>query len=341
MNDRKCRILEATIRSYINKAEPVGSNSLLKGHNFNCSSATIRSELSELEKEGYLTHIHTSSGRVPTDKGYRLYVDSLMQIKQFPYSDQLKFLPHIFSLGASVQDVLEQIMGIVSNIIDYTTIVVMPDIFRETLKVIHLVLVDLDKVLLVLMDSVGENREFLLTVKDEVNQDDLNKISKVLTKKLEGKPLDGINEDSFATLVSELPQFKKVLKSLGKEVKNVSRILKKNKPVKSRGISKMLTLPEFKNIEYAQKILELLEENKLLSHLLASYLANRDHKVLIGSEINVRDLEDCSIVIGSVKVDNTPVGGIGVLGPRRMAYPTIVPMIQEISQKINKYFEGQ
>lgn len=341
MENRKCRILESTIRSYIDTAEPVGSNSLLKKNQFDCSSATIRNVLGELEDEGYLTHVHRSSGRVPTDKGYRLYVDSLMHIKEFPKADQIEFIPDILSVGYGVQDVLNQIVEIVSNIIDYTTIVVMPNIFQDTLKVIHLVLVDLDKVLLVLMDSVGTNQEFLLTVSENVNQEELNKISKVLTKKLEGKSISNINEQAFAGLISELPHFKKLLKSLGKEVRHVKRGLKKSNPLLSKGVSKMLTLPEFKNVEYTRRVIELLEENKLFSQLLADYLTNKDHKVLIGSEMRVENLEDCSLVISSVKIENEPVGGIGVLGPRRMAYPTIVPMVKEISKQVNQYFENK
>ncbi len=334
LTERQKTILEATVTDFIETAEPVGSKSLIEAKGFSLSSATIRNDLSELEDKGYLTHVHTSSGRVPTDKGYRMYVDSLMTLQKLPPEQRQILNKQLAMIGNNVSDVLAQLTDVVSSLMDYTTLVLTPDIWRETLKVVHLVLLDLDKVLVVLLSSAGVNQEFVMSL-EGLAQADLDRLSRLLTQKLEGKAAYQLTEDLFAELVSELPHFKIALTQLGTEIKRLVQSHKSRK-LMSKGTSKMLRLPEFKNVEVTQKVLETLEESKVLCHLLDRYMnPSTSQKTLIGEETQVENLKECSLVFTPVMRDDEPVALVGVLGPKRMMYPVVVPMIDRIGRMVS------
>lgn len=338
MDDRKKVILDRVIENYITTAEPVGSKIIQQTCDLEISTATIRNELNELEKEGFLTHLHTSSGRVPTDKGYRLFVDSVMNVKSFPLEQQKIFENKIKLLETNVNGVLNQITEIMTEIIDYTAIVITPDIYNETLKIVHFILVDIDRILVVLLNSLGINREFLINLVDnKLGQDDFNEISKFLTEKLDGKNFADFNQEVFIKLIEELPKFRNTTEVLFKEIKKVMKVLQKEKSVLMRGTSKMLKLPEFKNIEYTRKVLEILEENKLLVNVLSLALDEKQDKVLIGQENAISDLDKCSLAISPIKVDDEAIGVVSVLGPTRMAYPFILPMLNFICQRVTNF----
>ncbi len=344
LHDRKNLILNAVIENYITTAEPVSSNIIQKKCQLDLSPATIRNELNELEKEGFLTHLHTSSGRVPTDKGYRLFVNSLMNVKAFPEKQKRIFENKISIIGNNINDVLNQIVDIMSETLDYTTIMLLPDIYNETLKIIHFVLVDMDKVLVVLLNSLGINREFLINLNNQqetkLGQEDLDKLSQFLTKKLEGLNLESLDEKTFLSLIKELPKFHFVLNNLYKELKEFLKKIPKNQRLTIKGTAKMLKLPEFENIEYTRRVLELLEENRLLSSILQNALDKNQTQVMIGSENIDAHLRDCSIVMSSITKEEENVGVLGVLGPTRMAYPYILPLVENIKNNIQKRLEN-
>ncbi|MCP4049096.1 MAG: heat-inducible transcription repressor HrcA [bacterium] len=336
MDIRKQEILEATIETYIETAQPVGSRYLTENKKFNIGSATIRHELNELVNDGYLTQRHSSSGRIPTDKGYRVYVDSLMKYKEPTEEQKRRVLTQVNVIGQNVHDSLRQISYILSSMFDYTTIVFKKDIYQETLKVAHLILMDINKVLVVLLDSLGINKEFLLRIEHKVTQEELNKISKLVTEKLGGKSLELFDKELIAELITELPQFKGILVELCKEISRLQTLNKnKGRQILTTGLSNMLKLPEFKNIELTQKVIYLLEENKALLGILSEYMSDKGCNVLIGEETKVEGLEECSLILAQYKIEKTPVGTIGILGPKRMVYPSIVPMVKSISKMVD------
>ncbi len=333
MDNRKKKILHTTINHYIDTAEPVGSAVLSQKMGLNLSPATLRNELSELEKEGYLTHVHTSSGRVPTDLGYRSYVDSMGDLAFEPLSVK----SHIECVGRTIQDVLSHISDMMVSLVDYTTIILTPDIYQESLKVAHLVLLDLDKVLVVLLNSAGVNSEFLLTIEEKVNQDDLNRISQLLTRKLEGKSAENVDAQFVQDIVQELPLYEALMTNLCSQIKHLSKSHRENRHIMTKGMSKMLKLPEFHNIELTQKVMATLEENKVLLAILSQYLEGNVSQVVIGQESKIETLKDCSLVLAPYGVEAGSAGLVGVLGPRRMPYSQLVPMVQKVSEKISGY----
>ena len=341
LDERKKIILEATISNYIKTAEPVGSKALLDSGQFQLSAATIRGELNDLEKDGYLAHLHTSSGRVPTDKGYRLYVDDLMPQHTVPSILAEEMEQKLLLVGSDLEEVVFQVTSILTSLIDYTIIVMTPDVYQDSLKLIQLVLVDLNKILVVILNSIGVNQEFLLNISHAIGQDDLNALSQLLTRKLAGKSLARLDEQVLNELVAELPQFKIVLSQLYVQVQRVSTSFTQNRSVLTKGIAKMLRLPEFKNIEYTQKVLEALEETKVLCSVLSHYLSEGNQQIVIGEEHRVENFKECGLLISPLKMGETSVGMVCVLGPKRMNYPTIAPMLEKITQRVNTYLGAQ
>jgi heat-inducible transcriptional repressor len=337
MDDRKRNILRATVSSYIESAEPISSKYILKRYGFDISPATIRNELKELENEGYIQQVHTSSGRIPTDKGYRRYVDSLMNIKSLDADKQKMILEHIGLIGKNVHDILSYMTILMSSLVNYITIVMTPEVYKESLKVVNLILLDLNKILIVFLDSVGMSKEFLLKINHKINQDDLNKISRLLTEKLKGKSYRDINDDLLGGLVSSLPEYKIIICKLFLEVKKIADYHNKQKKLVMGGVSKMLMQPEFQDMQLTQKVISTIEENKLLLSLLGEYVEDSQNKIIIGDENKIENLKDCSLVISPCREGDSIVGAIGLLGPKRMKYSKMVPMVQGISKLINEY----
>lgn len=342
MKERQKILLDTVINNYIETAEPVGSKIIHDRYELQLSTATIRHELNELEKDGFLTHIHTSSGRIPTDKGYRLFVDSLTNLSTLPVEHRQIIEKQIQTIGNNIHTILGQITDVLSNILDYTTIVVTPDIYNNILKIIHLILVDMGKILVVLLNSIGSNQEFVINISEEVSQEELNKISKLLTEKLKGKCISNIDQETLRNLIEELPQFKVLLKTLLREVHKMSQTINKDKQLLIKGTVNMLKLPEFQNIELTRQILQTLEEDKLLCTVLSTALTEKKTCVLIGKENQIDSLNECSIVMAPIETaENDPISVIGVLGPKRMAYPIVVPMIQQVVDMIKNFIKNK
>lgn len=333
--ERKKEILKETISEYIRTAEPVGSKVLTQKPSLNVSSATIRNELSELEKDGYLTHLHTSSGRVPTDKGYRTYVDSLMTVSPMT-PIQIEQMESALSLASqNVHEVLSTLTQVMASSMDYTAIILTPDIYQDTLKMVHLISVGINQILVVLLNSLGVNKDFLVTLDESISQDDLNKLSQFLTQKLGGKQFV-LTPELLNALNQELPVYQNLLFSIQKEIHRLLQHRNQLGTTVTKGSANMLKLPEFSNIELARKVVTALEENRIMASLLSRYISTQQ-TVAIGKEIEHQLLDDCSLVTATYSHQDTPMGVIGILGPKRMPYATVVSMVKNFSEKISDF----
>lgn len=337
ISHRKKEVLEAVISSFIESPEPVGSKVLVERYGFDCSSATVRHELSELEKEGYLTHVHSSSGRVPTDKGYRFYVNDLMRVQSVDIDRSNPVLSsHIRVLGQNIVSMLARLNTVVSEVLDHTTIMAAPELVTEVLKLVRLIAVDINRVLVVLMDAIGVNCEFFLQLDHRFHQEDLDKISRLLTEKMRGRILQDISAEDFASWVSALPEFRGVCDTLYKEISRFSAFQKDGAQVSVAGVSKMLRMPEFQNVALAQRVVSTLEESKLLLGVFSECVAHRSPTVIIGAETGLDSLKDCSLVVSSFGRQTDQCGMLGVIGPKRMSYSFLVPMLQSITTLIDR-----
>ena len=194
--------------------------------------------------------------------------------------------------------------------------------------------------LVVLMNKVGVNCEFLLKIQDRVDQDDLNKISRLLTEKLNGLPFYQLNDQLVAELVTALPAYQHIVTQLVGEISRLKAFNARNEKLLMKGVSNMIRLPEFRNVEMTQRVLSALEESKAMLAVLSEYLRTETPKVVIGDEHAIEGLKDCSMVVAPYGADAEPIGMLGVIGPKRMAYDKVVPMVQRISAQINEYLNA-
>jgi len=354
LSQRKHEVLTKTIESFIETAEPVGSKWLRDQGGVEASPATIRNELSELESDGYLSHRHQSSGRVPTDKGYRLYVDHLMAGSM---NDPLSPLDspsetatvtglserplHIPHIGQSVASLLKDVTQLVVTLFDYTALVIPPTIHHATLEVAHLVLLDIDRVLVVVMNSIGSNNEFIVPIQEQISQDDLNAISQWLTRKLKGHSVAHIDSDQLADVLQQFPSHQAIVRTLILELQRLKNSLPAPDTLPMKGVSKMVRLPEFKDPDLAHKVLATLEETRLMMGVLEQIASHPHPSVIIGSENQPDGLKDCSMVVAPLGTQEINLGTLAIVGPTRMRYKKLLPTVQGIVGHIHRLLSVQ
>lgn len=351
LSQRQHEVLTKTIESFIETAEPVGSKWLRDQGGVDASPATIRNELSELESEGYLSHRHQSSGRVPTDKGYRLYVDHLLSeptddtmavqtwappIPLTPINTLADIPGHMPQIGQSVAGLLKEVTQLVVTLFDYTAIVIPPTIHHATLEVAHLVLLDIDRVLVVVMNSIGSNNEFIVPIEEHVSQDDLNAMSQLLTRKLKGVAMAQIDPQQLSELWQQFPTHQTIIRTLIHELQRLKKTLPAPDTLNMRGVSNMVRLPEFKDPDLAHKVLATLEETRLMMALFDRYVAAQAPSVIIGSENQPDGLKDCSMVVAPLGTQQTNLGTLAIVGPTRMRYKKLLPTVQGIVTHIQQ-----
>lgn len=345
LTKRQLEVLTKTIESFIETAEPVGSKWLSGTGGIDASPATIRNELSELEAEGYLSHRHQSSGRVPTDSGYRLYVDHLSDMMANSNSSTLQdtsanALPvelireRAPYIGQAVGDLLKEVTELVVTLFDYTAIVIPPDIHQATLELAHLVLVDIDRVLVIVMNSVGSNQEFLMSIQDDVTQDELNAISSLLTQKLKGVTLSDVTSNDLADLFLHFPTHREIVATVISELKRIKAVLSPPNTMNMKGLSNMVRLPEFQDPNLAHRVIATLEETRLMTSVLEKAVQHRDMTVLIGSENQPDGLKECSVVVAPLGHETANFATLAIVGPTRMRYKNLLPTIQAIVAKM-------
>ena len=330
MKDRRERVLCATIESYIKTNEPVGSKALANAHPFDCSSATLRHELHELEESGFLAHLHTSSGRVPTTKGYRYYVDHLAA-KEYatPIPNE-----SLVAIDQSLTEVMEMVVKLVRNMFDYSVVVLQPHIFRDALDMIRFVVQGVNRVLVVLACNSGLTEEFFLNVDHQLEQSDCDILTELLNRELSGCSIPKM-EDMCTDMIVAIPKFKALLRGLNCQLNRIMQKHSTHQPLLTGGIANMLSLPEFLDVRLVQNVVSVMEENTALARFLVRQLNQPEYSVVIGDEHEVTKLQDCSMVMSSFRQGDTPVGVLGVLGPKRMCYEKVIPMVNDLSGAIS------
>ena len=338
LDKRKLTILKAIISSYIDNAEAVGSRTISKKFELGVSPATIRNEMSDLEEMGFLVQPHTSSGRIPTDKAYRYYVDDLWKKVSSSNNDSLKQLKTIIEETSNeIDSVFKNSVRILSQFTKYTSFIVAPQLKKSVVKRIQLVPVSDMRLLLVLVLQNDIVKQVMINLKRPIPLEHLEKISKDLTEKLSGRKLEeidlikdalvmelqGIMEYSYESLYEMLPF---LLEQIGK-LEDIS--------VYSDGLTKILELPEYNDVVKARELISFVEDKNSLAKLF-QYDANNDISILIGSENQHEELKDCSIITATYKFNGKLLGKIGVIGPTRMDYTKVISTVKNISEAINE-----
>ena len=333
LNNRKRLILQAIIEDYINTAEPVGSRTISKKYLTSVSSATIRNEMADLEELGYIEQPYTSAGRIPSDKGYRLYVDSIMN-QSLINAKKIEYIKQEFveALG-EIDDLVKHASKLLSNITRYTSIAMAPQFLKTSLKHIQLIGIDSINVLAVIVTDAGIVKNSVIRMEENIDTYTLGKISNILNEKLTGLSLDELNNLDISALSSEINGYNEVLNKVLPELFQALKYSDKIE-VYHDGAANLLDLPEYSDVQKARDFLNVLEEHDILFKVLDE--SSKDLSVTIGKENKVTQLKNCSLITATYSLNGKTIGSIGVVGPTRMEYTKVISVVDCLTQNLNE-----
>ena len=332
MEDRKRKILQAIIEEYIDSAEPVSSNSIMNKYELNCSSATIRNEMAELEKKGYLDKVHTSSGRVPSEKGYRFYVDELMQDDKISL-DEIKYISEKLETKVQeIEDLTRLTATTISEITHYTAVTIGPKTSEQIIQEIKFVLLGSRMILAIIMTDLGMVKETIIKFDEDVTEKQIETINYIFNNKLRGQPIEKINQPLEDYLFQEMTDSIKVIKPI---IIQIKKVLFEEEKIYLEGARRELELPEFNSLDVAKNFMSIIDTKEIMTDMLNNGFAE-DIKIYIGEENEKEELKDFSVVTFKHKVDSKEMGTIGIIGPKRMDYAKVISVMKYISKKLNE-----
>lgn len=333
----------AIIADFISTAEPVGSRTIARKYDLGVSPATIRNEMSDLEELGYIEQPHTSAGRIPSQIGYRYYVDFLMKRKNLSTQEEEIIRRGYERKIREIGQVISRTGGLLSQMTRYAAVVVTPRVQASSFKHIQLVLMSPGQAMVLVVMNTGAVQSNIIEVPEGVSQVDLSTIAEVLNAKLGGLSTDQIKMTLIREIYFELSKHKNIL-DLAMHLIQSGLAPEREDKVYLGGILNILNQPEFHNIDKVKTLLSLLEQEDMLRVLVDSCDPGEGVAVRIGGEMNREEVRDCSMVVANYHVDGKPVGSIGVLGPTRMDYAWVVSVVdymtRNLSETMEKMFKG-
>ncbi|MBR7188472.1 MAG: heat-inducible transcription repressor HrcA [Clostridia bacterium] len=332
LDERKFLILQAIIDDYIMTAMPVGSRTISRKSGVGYSPATIRNEMSDLEELGYLAQPHTSAGRVPSNKAYRLYVDHLMKSVKLSPDERERMHEHLVDKSKRVEGVIRAAANVLSDATKYTSVIVAPKLGTLKIKHVQLVPVAERTALMIIVTSAGIVKDTVITIPDNLDADDLYSISRMLTQKLADQPLEGVRQ-AFAEMLRDASDNRRLL---GDALQVIEKRLESEDQadVIIGGSSNLLGYPEYADVNKARNFLAVLESKETIRRVL-----NRDGSmeisIRIGPENQVPELNDCSIVSASYRVGDHSNGTLGIIGPTRMNYNRVISVLDFMGRALS------
>ena len=332
LNDRKKKVLQAIVEEYVNTAEPVSSSSLVNNYGLDYSSATIRNEMAELEKMGFLDKTHTSSGRIPSEKGYRFYVDELIKEDNISL-EEIKYISSKLETKVNEIEELTQITAnTISEVTHYATVSIGPKNEEQTIEEIKFVLLGSRMVLTVILTDSGLVKETIIKFDEDITDNQVQTLNLMFNNKLKGRPLDEIKGNLEEYLYDEMSYSVKVIKPI---IEQIKKVLAEEDQLRLESTNKAFDLPEFNSLEITKNFINILDTKDLMADILNTGLA-QDINVYIGEESEKEELKDFSIVTFKHRVGNKDLGTIGIIGPKRMDYSKVISVMKYISKKLNE-----
>ncbi|WP_446898742.1 heat-inducible transcriptional repressor HrcA [Clostridium sp. LBM24168] len=333
MDERKIKILQAIINDYIKTAEPVGSRTIAKKYNLGISSATIRNEMADLEDMGYLEQLHSSSGRKPSNKGYRLYVDKLMQIPNLSEEEMYEIKRQILDSAIFEMDrAIRQATLLLAELTKLTCIVRTPSVSRSYIK--HMQLINMEfnnNILLVLVTDSGVIKNNVIKVKKNVSDKVLTKLSNLLNNRLRGLNSEQINLEVINNIKNDLKGYEDIFNAIIPVLYENLRSAD-NSDIYMQGTVNIFNYPEYKDVEKAREFLSMLDNKDKVNELLND---SSNISVKIGSENYIEGAEDCSVVSTVYNLGSKPIGKIGLIGPTRMPYSKVISVLSNVVRELN------
>ena len=334
LSERQLQILQAIISDYVENAEPVGSRSIAKKHDLGVSPATIRNEMSDLEEMGYLTHPHTSAGRVPSDKAYRLYVNELMKKKNLTASEKKAINDRLSASRDEFDTTLRHAAELLSEITHLASFAMTPAAGEDTISFIRLMPVDERTIILMIVGDSGNVTNTTLRLSVPYTQDGLDILSKNMTVNYKGRTLDDVLKseiiEDVGTDIEALSQLRgSVMPSFMRTLEDMMNV-----HLYMEGMMNIFNIPEYSSIDRARDFMELFSQKDEFTRRM---LERGDGVVVTIGEENA-DMKDCSLITATYHVDGKLVGKIGVIGPTRMKYDEVTSIMEYLTNNLSESF---
>ncbi len=333
LGERRSRILAAVVNDYVTTAEPVGSEHLVQRYDFGVKPATIRNELAAMSEMGYLRQPHTSAGRVPSDRGYRYYVDQLMPDPSLEPSETRRAKRGYDRYESEVEDIVQQTCRILSDLTRYASLATPPHMDAITIKHIGLSSIDEGKTLIITILSTGHMDHRVVDHGEKIAPTDLIAMGNLISERLRDADLHGLARasDELPTELQALSPFYKKVVSAVKQALAIAT----DDEIFVEGTSHILRQPEFGDRERLTSMLEVLEQRHALYQIMSSSLLGGNVTVIIGSENRFDKMRDCSFIASSYSIGGRVCGSIGVVGPTRMDYRRAVAAVEYMAVNLS------
>ena len=333
MDERKKRILEAIIEEYTQTAEPVGSSKIANDYDLGFSSATIRNDMAALEEMGYLDKPHTSAGRVPSSKGYRFYVDTIMKEYQLTPKEKAMIDENLKEDIIKFDELIKEASNVLTRITNYASIVAGPQTEACTVEEIKLVKIGHDRLMIVILADNGIIKESVVRYDGVISDENIQIFNGLLNYKFKGMNFKEVYENINHNIENELYNINNTVVPLVMELNNM--LTENNSEIYLDGTRNMLELPELKKETTLKNFLNIIETQDAIKELIKTGY-NGNINVYIGQETAFEDLKDFTIITYKQAINDKEIGTIGVIGPKRMDYKKVIPVIKYIGDKVQE-----
>ncbi len=339
LDERKLKILQAIIQNYLETGEPVGSRTISKYTDLNLSSATIRNEMSDLEELGYIIQPHTSAGRIPSDKGYRLYVDLLLKDKIKEVED-MKVL--LLEKADKLENILQQVAKMLAVNTNYTTMVTTPQ-YKKKVKFVQLTELEDDQLLAVIVFERNIVKNKIIHITASLNKETILKLNIVLNTFLQGLDLAEINLPVITKMKEQAGDYRTIVNDI---LDAIMQAVSEEDDIEiyTSGTTNILKYPELSDKDKASELLYTLEEKKMLTELIQDKIEDKESRgiqVYIGDETPVEAMKDCSVVTATYEIEEGVYGKVGIIGPKRMNYEKVVSTLQTLMSQLDDIFKNK
>ncbi|MBE5876643.1 MAG: heat-inducible transcription repressor HrcA [Lachnospiraceae bacterium] len=345
LDERKLKILQAIIRNYLETGEPVGSRTISKYTDLNLSSATIRNEMADLEELGYIIQPHTSAGRIPSDKGYRLYVDRMMQEKEEQLSQATQEVKDMQKLLLEREDKMEAILKQVAKMLavntNYATMISAPQMKGNRLKFLQISKLDERQLLITVVIEGNVIKNHMIPVNDVLDDEAIWKLNLLLNTNLNGLRIEEINLAMISKLKQQAGIYDDIVSAI---LDTISEALQNDEDIEiyTSGTNNIFKYPELADQQRASELITTFEEKQLLNELVQETLTDENGtgiQVYIGNETPIQTMKDCSVVTATYELEEGVKGTIGIIGPRRMDYDKVISTLKTMKSQLDTLYK--
>ena len=339
LGERDRKVLQAVIMDYIQTAQPVGSRIVSKKYNMGLSAATIRNVMADLEEMGFLVQPHTSAGRVPTDRAFRFYVDSILNMRKLTQKERERIEKSLIEENLDLNEIMKRATHLLSLLSRQTGVVLAPRFGSKIFKHVEFIKLREKRLLVIIISQTGEVQNKVIEADEEMNQDELDRYSRYLTEIMGGLNLGEAKRKIVEEMKKEKVLFDKLMyRALQLSQKALEDEGEGNLYIE--GATNMMQSPEFADLDKMRVLIQAFEEKTKIVKLLDKVLTADGIQIFIGAENELNEMMNCSVVVAPYSRENYTLGTLGVIGPTRMDYSSIIPIVDYTARIVGKILES-